>query len=175
MESPFESPDHREAFARYGRVHYAIQILEYELVNTYSVLSLLRERSTTDDEAWHGRVDDFFDAGFTHTFGTLLKKIAKTGLLPNALMTRLEACKEERDFMVHRFFRHYIEDRPKNDEALEAAMIARCDRTHDDFMALNYDLEAFSHGAAEKYGLTPQMIADEIKADRDKRHADAGR
>lgn len=173
MESPFESPEHREAFARYGRVHYAIQILEYELVNTYGVLSLLPERRITEDEAWEGRVDGFFDTGFTHTFGTLLKKIGNTGLLPDALMARLKTCKEERDFLVHRFFRYYLEDHPR-DEALETSMIARCDKAYDDLMALNYDLEAFSHGAAEKYGLTPQMIADEIEADRVKRQASNG-
>jgi len=173
VESPFESSEHREAFARYGRVHYAIQILEYELVNTCSVLSLLPERSTTEDEAWEGRVDGFFDTGFTHTFGTLLKKIGKTGLLPVALMMRLETCKEERDFLVHRFFRYYLEDHPTN-KALEAAMIARCDKAHDEFMALNDDLEAFSHGAAEKYGLTPQMIIDEIEANRAKLQSGAG-
>lgn len=173
MESPFESPEHREAFARYGRVHYAIQILEYELVNTFSVVSLLPERRTTEDKAWEGRLDAFFDTGFTHTFGTMLKKIGKTGLLPDKLMTRLETCKEERDFLVHRFFRYYLEDHPR-EEALETVMIARCDKAYDDFMALNYDLEAFSHRAAEKYGLTPQMIADEIEADRTKRPAGDG-
>lgn len=165
MDSPFVSDEHREAFARYGRAHFAIQTLEYELVNTYSVLSLLPERNGVEDAAWEGRVDDFFDTSFTHTFGTMLGKIKKTGRLPAELLARLEACKPERDFLVHRFFRFYIEGGAPP-EQLEAAMIARSDAACDVFMALNRDLEAFSHGMAERFGITAQMIADEIEADQ---------
>ncbi|WP_369676949.1 hypothetical protein, partial [Enterococcus faecium] len=85
--------------------------------------------------------------------------------LPAELLARLEACKPERDFLVHRFFRFYIEGGAPPDQ-LEAAMIARSDAACDVFMALNRDLEAFSHGMAERFGITAQMIADEIEADQ---------
>jgi hypothetical protein len=38
MSSPFDNEKEREHYARYGRVLYAIQVLEYEMVNTYAVL-----------------------------------------------------------------------------------------------------------------------------------------
>lgn len=166
MVSPFVSDEHREAFARYGRAHYAIQTLEYELVNTYGVLSLLPERKEVEDEAWEGRVDEFFDTTFTHTFGTMLGKIRKTGVVPDDLIARLEACKPERDFLVHRFFRFYIDG---GADDLEGEMISRSDAAYDVFMALNHDLETFSLGLAEHYGITPQMINDEVGANR-RRH-----
>jgi hypothetical protein len=99
----------------------------------------------------------------------MLKKLKGTGRLSGDLLTELGACKVERDFFAHRFFRHYTETYPTRTSA-EADMLARCDVAFDRFLALNHALEEFSYGLAEAHGLTRDMIEAEIEDDYQRRY-----
>ena len=160
--SPVENEDEREIFARYGLAMFMAQVLEHEIVNTLTVLQKLPTReSIKDADAWAISVDEFMDAQHANTFGTMLKAMEKTGLVPDDVMQDLKVCRSDRDFLAHNFFRHYANGFMSHSGRQE--MLDRVDQARQRFSAVNVALERFKLPLMERFGITQEALDHEYE------------
>jgi hypothetical protein len=111
MHDDYDEGEHvKELFAYFGRAYYMANVLEEGLGLALLQLHFLR---LVRDEFIRNRGKGFdrakfeadFDA-FVHqhhalTFGNLLRKIEKQPEFDDALMARIKAAKQQRDFLGH--------------------------------------------------------------------------
>jgi hypothetical protein len=160
--SPIQNDDEKEVFARFGLALFMAQVLEHELVNTLTVLRLLPTRELISDaDAWAKSVDEFMDAQHANTFGTVLRALEKTNLIPNELFHGLEVCRAHRDYLAHNFFRGYANAfmTPQG----RKRMLERVDRAREAFSASNIAMEAFKSPLMQRFGITPAALEREYE------------
>jgi hypothetical protein len=142
--------------ARYGVAMYWASVLEHTMVNAMMFLDFIprNDAKYTPEEA-----DEFYDAKFKDTFGTIRNGLAKIANLPDELDRQLKECRIARDMLAHGFFRLYwnldegqteLDPEPGMKVAYEAREL---------FQATDRALEDFLEPIYKKYGVqSPKSI-----------------
>lgn len=152
-----ESIQIREVYSRYGLAMYMAQVLEHGMVNATIVMRTLPTRRAHPDEAsWHAAFDRAYKTGLGLTYGNMLKELTAITDFPRPLLAQLQAAKEDRDVLAHRFFR-------QNDLAFmnqdgRTAMIASCEARVKLFKTLSDDIGAFVAPIAAQHGISQEWI-----------------
>lgn len=151
----------REVYSRFGLAMYMAQVMEHGIVNALLVLSLLPSmKGMADRTSWDEAFDRFYDAELAKTLGNMIRTLEKTGAMPPDLIERLRVAKGYRDHLAHRFFReHDLDFMTKQGRT---RMIVECEDRVDLFQSLDREVEAIVSVQRERYGITPEWVAEHV-------------
>jgi hypothetical protein len=140
----------KELCARYGLAMYWANVLGHTMVNAMMFLDFIPRNNAhyTPEEA-----DEFYDAKFRDTFGTLRNGLAKIANLPAELDHKLKDCKTTRDMLAHGFFRLYWNIDDDNAELKPEPGMTILYDARELFRSTDRALEEFLDPIYKKYGV----------------------
>lgn len=159
-ELPDDDDRTREVFARFGLTAYAAQVYEHQLVNLLNVAAASGRPFKRP-----AQVEGWSDWLFTQTAGRLLAFVSDAGHLPDADLDLCRRAVEERNRIVHDFFREHAVDfrtvegmqRMVEDADVTRVLIRKADTAATTAM--------FKFG--KEVGITPEAVDMFILAERE--------
>jgi hypothetical protein len=150
----------KELFAHFGLAYYFSSVLEHGVVNALLILEIFDKRRNVKTHAeWEMLVDAHFDSSFAKTLGRLKTQLARhnarSTILSN-LITDLDRCVEERNFLAHHFWRDCSIKWFTRDGREE--MNHRLEGVRDLFRYTDKQLEAAIQPFAKQHGITPELL-----------------
>lgn len=155
----------KELYAYFGLAFYCSSVLEHGVANALLILELLEGRAGAKTRAeWEALVDKHYDQSFAATLGNLKNRLIKhherSPKLAN-IMPHLNRCVEERNFLVHHFWReHAVHWFTRNGRTL---MIQRLEQARDLFSATNEELTTALQPFEDRYGFTADVQHYELE------------
>lgn len=144
--------DNKEVFAHYGAAMFQCQSLERRLA-----LMLAMIESPGPDHSTREEFSDLLDGLFGKTFGRLVARFRKTGLIPDAYETRLSEALTLRNHLAHNYVWENAE------RFLEAGerdkMILELNQYAESMRQLEQEMAGFSKQWRERHGVTDDAVA----------------
>ena len=135
MSNEPSAEEGKELYAHFGLTSYCSSVLEHGIANAILILELLEGRGGAKTrEEWEALVDKHFEESFQKTLGNLKNHLARHQQHSSALarvMTNLERCVDERNFLTHHFWREYASQWFTREG--RASMIQRLEKAREPF------------------------------------------
>ncbi len=155
----------KELYAHFGLAFYCSSVLEHGIANAILILELLEGRGGAKTLAeWETLVDKHFEDSFAKTLGKLKNRLALHGErspVIDSVMTDLERCVDERNFLAHHFWReraaYWFTAKGRT------SMIQRLEEARELFSETDRKLEAAIQPFADRYGFTPDIQRYELE------------
>jgi len=149
----------KEVYAHFGLAYYCSCVLEHGVANALFILELMgKRREVKTQEEWETLVDNHFENSFTQTLGRLRNQVLRHQeriAALSSLLTDLDNCVQERNFLAHHFWREYATYWFTS--ADRHAMVQRLEEARELFSDTDKKLEAAIRPIAERYGYTPDL------------------
>jgi len=154
-----DDDESKEVYAHFGLAYYCSCVLEHGVANALFILELMgKRREVKTQEEWETLVDNHFENSFAQTLGRLKNQVvrhrARIAAL-SSLLTDLDKCVQERNFLAHHFWREYAIYWFTSDG--RHAMVQRLEAARDLFSDTDKKFEAAIRPIAERYGHTPDL------------------
>jgi hypothetical protein len=155
----------KELYAHFGLAFYCSSVLEHGIANAILILELLEGRGGAKTRAeWEAHVNKHFEDSFAKTLGKLKNQLARhherSPVIAN-VMTDLERCVDERNFLAHHFWReratYWYTQKGR------ASMVQRLEEARELFSDTDRKLEAAIQPFADRYGFTPDVQRYELE------------
>lgn len=144
-------------YAHFGLAVYLGQVLEHGVINALLVVDLApRARQIATKETWGDLVDAFFADRFKETLGRLIRRLNQFSEVSPALESTLKEALNERNRLVHHFFRDHAENFMS--EAGRNSMITELERSRELFHKADTGLEEVVRPIRIKYGYTDERL-----------------
>jgi hypothetical protein len=149
----------KELYAYFGLALYCSSVLEHGVANAIFILELMdKRREVKTRQEWETLVDNHFENSFAQTLGRLKKQLVghrgRSSALAS-LITDLDKCVEERNFLAHHFWREYAAEWFTT--AGRDGMVQRLEEARDLFSETDSKLEAAIRPFAIRHGFTPDL------------------
>lgn len=175
------SQEAREVYALAGLALYNAQCLEHQIINILMVVAEIKTLTkirkqpaphTKEVAKYQSYIDDLWDETFRKTLGVLIKSLRETGVtLPPEIEGDLHRCHDERNRLVHRYFRERAA--PFQTSAGRRAMAEELTGMLDLFAKTDRALEELTKPFQEALGVTDcradrcvTQLEDAASADR---------
>jgi hypothetical protein len=149
----------KELYAHFGLTFYCSNVFEHGVANAIFIFELMgKRREVKTREEWEILVDNHFENSFAQTLGRLKNQLVRyQGQSPalSSLITDLDKCVEERNFLAHHFWREHATH--WFTAAGREGMVQRLEEARDLFSETDSKLEAAMRPFAARYGFTPNV------------------